>query len=813
MEPADRPTSAGTWWEQIAASDSVPVIAGEGERVTLANDAFLELIGYRRKDLEHGDINWVELTPPEWRAVDEAALERMRRHGFSGAFRKEYRHRDGHRVPLVIGALLVDPEPFRWVSIVLDLTEELAAETELQRTSAKLESMVTESPVGLAFLDMHERFQEANASWAAIAGVPASAHIGRRPYEVGPEAMRLYGDAIAGVAAGGEPVVDCHVERSDEDEVLRHWLLSVFPVRSSMDELVGIGATAVEITGDVTARRRAERLLELAAQLAGTGTVSEVSEALSSFLCDTYDCRAAVALRDGDECRFEALCGFPEPFSEVWADSTLPIEDRSPLTDAVRTGAVIELTDPGPLPEPYRHLEPARRAAGDVSLLCWPIPDSAADEQVMGALHLSWPDRHVLSDHGRLLLRTVAAMASVAFNRVSLRERLERDRFRGALDALLDQVAIARSVRDEQGRIVDFEVEYANELSVDGAGRKGEQLVRGRVTELYPGWVESGLFDRFRRVVETGEPFVDPRMGYSDVTGDGPIEGVWSVSVSRFGDGYLCASRDVSAVVQAERIAAEHARVVERQRVAVDLLQRAALPTVLPRVDGLEVAALYRPAASAAPIGGDWYDVFVLDAATVGLVIADVAGHGAEAASLMVQVRNVVRALAFEYGTAHEVMQRVNNVVTSLNSDEQFVTCCYALLNLENTSLSWSRAGHFDPVLLAPDGAATYPDTRGGPPLGIYLDARYPTQTTVELQPGHRVVMFTDGLIERPGESIDDGLHRLTQRLQRRPFDELTPWVEELGDHGNQFDDLAILGAELEDVVRTPSGPRADGLR
>lgn len=374
-------------------------------------------------------------------------------------------------------------------------------------------------------------------------------------------------------------------------------------------------------------------------------------------------------------------------------------------------------------------------------------------------------------------------------------EEADRDRFRSALDAMLDNVAIGSAVRDPSGVISDFRLEFLNAASVDGAGRTAEQMVGGLVTELYPGWRESGMFARVERVVETGEPFVAYRLSYSDTLADGTrIEGFWSVQVVRFGDGYIAASRDVTEVVRLEEAEREARRIADRELLAVEILQKAALPAVLPTHDGLELQAVYEPAAEAQPVGGDWYDAFMLDADLIALVIADVAGHGPEAATFMVQVRNIFRAVAVERCGPAEVLARVNDVTVGLHDPGGlFVTACFATLDLRTRTFTWASAGH-PPPLWCGKG---FGEQRPGLPLSIAAGATYSVQQ-MELSAGSRLLLFTDGLVERRDELIDEGFERLERLAAGVAHLSAEAAVRELvAAVGAPGDDLALLMIEL----------------
>ena len=268
------------------------------------------------------------------------------------------------------------------------------------------------------------------------------------------------------------------------------------------------------------------------------------------------------------------------------------------------------------------------------------------------------------------------------------------------------------------------------------------------------------------------------------------------LALSRISDN----ARHQAALISA-RVAEETDVLMERRRIAVEVLQRAALPAQLPDVEGIVLHAVYRPATTAIGVGGDWYDALALRDNRVGLVIADVAGHGEEAASFMVQVRNALRAMAIEHEQPHMVLERINAVALELRDlDAPFITCCYAVLDPVARTLSWSSAGHFDPLIVGAEGATYFASAPHGPPLAVTSAPQY-TTTVIDVAVGDRVVLFTDGLVERHGESIDEGLQRLARRAAdargAKPdqcLDSLLEIVEE------QFDDLAVICADLVSV-------------
>jgi PAS domain S-box-containing protein len=407
------------------------------------------------------------------------------------------------------------------------------------------------------------------------------------------------------------------------------------------------------------------------------------------------------------------------------------------------------------------------------------------------------------TDEDLSLAEVVGERVGAAIENIRLTERLHRDRFRNALDALLDHVSIARAVRDDRGDIVDFTIEFMNAGSIDGAGRRADELVGRRVLEVYPQWRSSGMFEAFKEVVETREPLVRERERYDDVTSDGrSISGWWTLQVVPFENGYLAATRDETAAVLFEHELRQAREDQQRTRMAVELLQAATLPDELPSSVGLDLAVRYEPARPDMPVGGDWYDVFDIPGRdAVGVVVADVAGHGDEAARTMVQVRNTVRAFALEGDPPEMVLHRANAVFSAGPPGRPFVTCCYLVVEGRGRA-RWACAGHFPPVLRR-EGTATWLDQPTGLPLGVRSRASFEKAAT-DLQPGDLLMLFTDGLVERRGEHLDIGIDRLLGALAGAADGSaeatLSEVVRQLAEGHRSEDDLAVVALAIPTV-------------
>jgi serine phosphatase RsbU (regulator of sigma subunit)/PAS domain-containing protein len=217
------------------------------------------------------------------------------------------------------------------------------------------------------------------------------------------------------------------------------------------------------------------------------------------------------------------------------------------------------------------------------------------------------------------------------------------------------------------------------------------------------------------------------------------------------------AFQDISAHYHTQvALAATRDQLAEEHLLAMRL-QQAIMPPDMPPVEatGIDVAVRYRPAGQGHLVGGDWYDTLLLPDNEVLLVVGDVAGHGIDAVTGMVAARNSLRGLAITGAGPADLLRMLNGVVCHLTSGVVGTVVC-GLYNPETRVLRWARAGHLPPVLVRCGVARELP-LPGGVLLGMDPDAAY-EEATQPLEPGDTVLLFTDGLIERRGESIEDVL-------------------------------------------------------
>jgi GAF domain-containing protein/anti-sigma regulatory factor (Ser/Thr protein kinase) len=204
-------------------------------------------------------------------------------------------------------------------------------------------------------------------------------------------------------------------------------------------------------------------------------------------------------------------------------------------------------------------------------------------------------------------------------------------------------------------------------------------------------------------------------------------------------------------------LAIEQALLYQQRRVA-EAVQRRLLPAELGGIPGVELAGRYLP-ASGESLGGDWYDAFMLGGGQIVVAVGDVVGHGLGAAAIMAQLRTALRAYAADGHSPADTVERVNRMMWQLGPTAM-TTLAVVVIHTLGESLEVVIAGHPPPLVIAPDGTAEYLPLQGGlalgaAPLVTYKSDRHPFPA------GSAVLLYTDGLVESRGRSIDDGLEQL----------------------------------------------------
>ncbi|MFE9253220.1 SpoIIE family protein phosphatase [Streptomyces sp. NPDC007088] len=241
-------------------------------------------------------------------------------------------------------------------------------------------------------------------------------------------------------------------------------------------------------------------------------------------------------------------------------------------------------------------------------------------------------------------------------------------------------------------------------------------------------------------------------------------------------------------------LALEAQRSFDQEHTLALTLQRSFLPASLPREAGMEMAVRYRPASAHAEIGGDFYEALATPEGML-LAIGDIAGHSLDAAMVMGQLRHALRAYALENHPPHIVLERLDHLLRTLQP-AMTATLCLVLVAPDRSSVQVANAGHLPPLLRAEDGTTRYVREHGTL-LGVGVPQ--PPATTVAVEPGTSLLLFTDGLVERRGEDLYSSMETLRTAFAGAP-EPAEDICAELLDAlpADDGDDIALLAVRLD---------------
>ena len=572
------------------------------------------------------------------------------------------------------------------------------------------------------------------------------------------------------------------------------------------------------------ASRRTRRLQSITQALAAASTAGEVAEIVV---------REAAAAVSGD---IAALYVFDDAREEPEVLATLGEEgDRvasqmgAAVTSAARRGSLVvdhELSTTNAL----------GAAATDADLAGAIAVPLGAGSRVSGALFVGFETPAQRTAEDTALVQTIARIGAQALERSRLFDDEQRLRRRTERIQLMTE-ALAGSLTQQDV------AEVVVDALVHGAGADGAALSilledrqvqkklawRGYVPEAQETWLEIPLGAptpgnralTTRRIVfyETLDalaadfPDAAHRMRltghesflFVPLVAAGRTNGL---VVTSFAEPVSIADEDRAFIETLASLAAQgldRGRTFESERTIAETLQRSVLPASLPDVPNVQLAARYLPGTDEVDVGGDWFDAVRLPTGRLGLAVGDVVGKGVASAATMAQLRNALRAFALDQMKPSSTISRLNRLTEEL-SESAFATVVYAVLDPDTGICRFTSAGHPPPLVVDPDGRARYVEGGRGLPLGTGAKTRY-RQATVELQVGSTVILYTDGLVERRSESIDEGLKRLRVAAESARGDPQS-LVEHViaalvGDAGRR-DDIAVLAVRLLAVAPKP---------
>lgn len=547
--------------------------------------------------------------------------------------------------------------------------------------------LVSQSPIGVAFLDTDLRYSMVNPALERINGVSAADHIGRRPRDIHPfTGIDTVESALRQVLLTGTPLIDQYiVGRTLADPDHDHaWSVSYYRLEGANGRVLGVANSVIDVSERHQAtleadqaRRRLSLIAEASARVGTSLDVERTAQELAQVAVPALADLAAVDVLDA-VLAFRRTTGSrdgPELFKALAVASAYP-------TDVVASADKV----------------------GDLAAY-------GADRLITQCVHTGRP------------------------------------------------VVVAHTEPDDLLRIArDPEAAHA-------FARAGVHTYLA--VPLIAHHEVLGAFDLMR----TRNPF--------------PFDN----------DDVILAGELAARAA----IAIDNARWYQSVRSSAETLQRSLLPGRHPRLAGLDVASHYQPAQASSEVGGDWYDVIPLTGDRTALVVGDVMGSGIDAAAAMGRLRTATCAYADLDLAPDKVLHHLDKITSGL--EHYIATCLYAVYDPHRGRCDIANAGHLPPALVRAGRAPELLDLPTGAPLGV---GGVPFLTTAfDLDPGDRLVLYTDGLVETRHHPIDERLATLLESLNEphRPLRDLCQWLVQALRQADDHDDVALLIAQARPLV------------
>ncbi len=558
--------------------------------------------------------------------------------------------------------------------------------------------------------------------------------------------------------------------------------------------------------GALTLPDSAERLAALAADLARAVTVEEVARTLTDHVRRSMGATAATiteVLPGGQVMRPLLPDGVPRPIAAEYAE--FPVTLDTPATRAWRTRELVFHPDRASLEAEYPHLAETVAVSGVSASLAAPL---ITGDQVIGVLAAYWATPRTLDHTERAFTTTVAGYAAQALARARLFEAEQAARGRmQALQAVTAGLATAVTSEQIAEVLVDAGMALVAAYGVVAmVDRDGDQLST-RTTRNFPadisrtyaqipldeaartpiGWtVRSGqplilttareIADRFPQAAFTHMATGSASVLCVPVRVAGRVIGALAFGFPLEGHPGDEIVTVAGTLAELAGQALERARLYEAEHAAAQQLQQALLPRLPAELPGVRIGTCYRPAEQGREVGGDWYDVFELPGGKIGCAAGDVVGHDLAAAAAMGRLQLLLRYTAINGAGPAAVLAALDQASPALTGTD-FATVAYAEYDPAAGTMVYACAGHPPPLLLAAGAPVQYLEEGRSGVLGFGGER---SEAGVKALPGDRLVLYTDGLIERRDEPIGDGFDRLARAARELPDEDGGAWCRRL---------------------------------
>jgi serine/threonine-protein kinase RsbW len=576
------------------------------------------------------------------------------------------------------------------------------------------------------------------------------------------------------------------------------------------------------------ARRTAEEseqrirvLQQIVADLAAAPTEAEVAEAILRAPEPAFGAASAsIYLIDGDQDQIMAVAS-TDPTTGNWTD--MPRSSSRAVARVAERGDLHVVASLTEAKEHFPDLAETMLRSGRNTVVLLPLTTGPADEhgiaETLGVLAFSFTEERRLTDSELRVVRLLGQQAGQALDRARLydeaRRREERITFLAETTRVLDEKhrLLPRGRRLVE-RLVPAIADWADvRLQVN------TQVVQEDAGGPAPD--ADLLAERIAAVAASGAaafPSDADELGcvVLPLTARGRVLGTLALRPTepRPGD----STEEIFLIDLADRagLALENARLYEQERQIARTLQRSLLASDLPRGDSrFAVETHYQAAAQDLEVGGDWFDAFLITADKLAIVVGDVVGRGIEASTTMGQLRSAVRALASAFEGPARLIEGLDRFVERVEA-ARMATVAYAEVDLTTGDLTYSCAGHLPPLLHEPTGGPDYLMHGRSAPLGSRAGDTKRTEHRQRLRAGSRLLLYTDGLIERRTRPIDKGFEVLAREFSRRrdaPLQGLTAGLADTLVGRDHADDVCLLCLTLGTEERIERSIGADRVQ
>jgi serine/threonine-protein kinase RsbW len=564
---------------------------------------------------------------------------------------------------------------------------------------------------------------------------------------------------------------------------------------------------------------RVRVLQEIVADLAAAPTEAEVAEAVLRAPEPAFGAASSsIYLVDVERDQIIAVAT-TDPTGGNWQD--MPRSSSRAVARAAERGELQVVGSLTEAKERFPDLVDGMLRAGRNTVVLLPLTTGPAEEhgtpQTLGVLAFSFSEERRLTDSELRVVRLLGQQAGQALDRARLyddvRRREERATFLAGTTRALEMLhRLLPRARTLVERIVPEIADWASvRLQVGPTGLLEEAGGAPPDADL--------LAERIAAVTASCEPVfaVDETaldLAVLPLTARGRVLGTLALRMAVDRRGIAAERIFLRDLADRAGLALENARLYEQERQIARTLQRSLLAGDLPRGDArFAVETYYQAAAQDLEVGGDWFDAFMISRDRLAVVIGDVVGRGIDAATTMGQLRSAVRALASGDGGPAKLLEGLDRFVERVES-ARMATVAYAEIDLIAGELTYSCAGHLPPLLHEPAGSPEFLMQARSAPLGSRAGNTGRTQQTRRLRPGSRLLLYTDGLIERRSRPIDKGFEILAREYGRRrdaPLQGLTAGLADTLVGRDHADDVCLLCLTLgteERIERTIGADR-----